>query len=108
MCYALRMADPLSLDDVRHVAKLARLRIDDAHLEEYRRQLSAILDHIAMIQRLDVEGVEPMAHPLDISNRLGADEPVEPMPLEALHANAPSTEGRFLAVPKVLDDGGDA
>ena len=100
------MPEPLSLSEVRHVAKLARLRLSDERLEEYRSQLSSILEHIAMLEELDVTGVEPMAHPRDITNRLAEDVVGEPMPLEALLANAPAVKDRFLAVPKVLDDEG--
>ena len=67
------MAQRLSIDEVRHVAKLARLRLTDEQLERYRGQLSAVLDHIAKLSELDVEGVEPMAHPSDLTNRLDDD-----------------------------------
>ena len=55
-----------------------------------------------------MDGVEPMAHPLHIVNRLDADEPKPAMDVSDFLRNAPATEGRFLAVPKVLADGGDA
>lgn len=92
----------LSLDEVRHVAKLARLRLSDAELEQYRRELSSVLDHIARISELDVEGVEPLAHPVDLVNRLADDQPGESLPVEMVLAIAPEIEGRYLAVPKVL------
>lgn len=92
------------MDEVRHVAKLARLRVDDVQLERYGEQLSAVLDHVAMIGRLDLAGVEPMAHPLDVTNRLDEDEVAPPMAIDDLLRNAPAAEGRFLAVPKVLGD----
>ena len=95
---------PLSLDEVRHVAKLARLRLNDSQLEEYRTQLSAILDHIEKLSELDVTGIEPMAHPTKITNRLDEDQITPSMPLEGLLRNAPMVENRYLAVPKVLAD----
>jgi aspartyl-tRNA(Asn)/glutamyl-tRNA(Gln) amidotransferase subunit C len=95
---------PLALEEVRHVAKLARLRLSEAQLEQYRTQLSAILDHIDTLSQLDVSGVEPLAHPTQITNRLDEDEVAAPMPLEHLLRNAPAAEDRFLAVPKVLAD----
>jgi aspartyl-tRNA(Asn)/glutamyl-tRNA(Gln) amidotransferase subunit C len=98
------MAEQLSLDQVRHVARLARLRLSDAELEIYRAQLAEVLAHLDTIAELDVSGVEPMAHPLDITNRLDNDEPRPSMPLDDLHRNAPAVENRFLAVPKVLGD----
>ncbi len=101
------MPEPLGIDEVRHVAKLARLRLDDEQLARYRSQLADVLDYVAKLNELDVEGVEPMAHPSDVSNRLAEDEVAPPMPVEALLANAPATEDHFLAVPKVLDDAGE-
>jgi aspartyl-tRNA(Asn)/glutamyl-tRNA(Gln) amidotransferase subunit C len=98
------MTDRLSLDEVRHVAKLARLRLTDEQLQQYRGQLSTILDHIAKLEALDVEGVEPMAHPGDLTNRLDADEVGAMLDLEQVLSIAPATESQFLAVPKVLTD----
>ncbi len=96
------MPSRLSLDEVRHVAKLARLRLSDEQLEQYRGQLSSVLDHIARISELDVEGVEPMAHPSDLVNRLDDDEPAESLSQQQILRIAPATEGQYLAVPKVL------
>lgn len=102
------MHEPLSLDEVRHVASLARLRLTDEETEQYRRELSTVLAHIDMLKKLDVEGVEPMSHPSDLTNRL-ADDVVEPsLDVETLLGGAPAVEGRFLTVPKVLGDGGGA
>lgn len=103
------MPEPLKLDEVRHVAKLARLRLTDAELEEYRVQLSSVLDHIALLNELDVTDVEPMARPTDAANRFDEDEVKPAMPIEQLLANAPAVEDVYIAVPKVLGgDGGGA
>lgn len=93
----------LSLDDVRHVARLARLRLADDDLERYREQLATVLDHIHALSGLDVADVEPLAHPTDATNRLDDDEVAPPLPVEAILAIAPAVEDRYLAVPKVLD-----
>ena len=98
------MAERLSIDEVRHVAKLARLRLTDEQLERYRGQLSAVLEHIAKLSELDVEGVEPMAHPSDLTNRFDDDVPGPMLPREKILGMAPATEGNYLAVPKVLVD----
>lgn len=102
------MTAPLSLDEVRHVARLARLRLTDRQLEEYRSQLATVLGHIATFSTLDVESVEPLAHPADVTNRLDDDTPASPLPVEQLLANAPAAESAYLLVPKVLptDDAG--
>ena len=96
------MADRLSLDEVRHVARLARLRLTDEELERYRGQLLTVLDHIAKLNELDVEGVEPMAHPSDLVNRLDDDRVAESMEPQRLLALAPAVVPPYLAVPKVL------
>ena len=96
----------LDLDEVRHVARLARLRLSDQELQLYRAQLSSVLDHIAKIRELDVEGVQPMAHPSDLTNRLDDDVVDEAMPRDVLLALAPEVQDSFLSVPKVLDGEG--
>ncbi len=98
------MAERLTIDEVRHVAKLARLRLTDAQLHLYRDQLSTVLGHIAKISELDVENVEPLTHPGDLTTRLDEDKVGESLPVETVLGLAPSTELDFLAVPKVLDD----
>ena len=98
------MAERLTIDEVRHVAKLARLRLTDQQLHRYRDQLSTVLAHIAKISELDVENVEPLTHPGDLTTRLDQDKVGESLPVETVLGLAPSTELDFLAVPKVLDD----
>ncbi len=92
----------LSIDDVRHVAKLARLALPEACLETLKSELVAILGHIGQLQSVDTKGLEPMAHPLTLVNRLREDVPEDPLPLSDALRNAPKREGDFIAVPKVL------
>lgn len=99
-------ASPLDLDAVRKIAALARLRPDDAALEGYRDDLASILGHVETLSALDVEGVEPMAHPLDTRNRLDPDEVSRSMPTDDLLRNAPAARGPYVDVPKVLGEGG--
>lgn len=94
--------EDLNEAQIRKVARLSRLALDDEAILVYREQLSSVLGHIALLNSLDVEGVEPMAHPLPLTNRLGDDEPIAGMSIDALLANAPMVEGDFIAVPKVL------
>ncbi len=96
----------LSIQEVEKVAKLARLKLDEIELELYTGQLSSILEHIARLEKLDIEGVEPMAHPIPLNNRLDEDVPGDPMPVDALLDNAPEVVEQFISVPKVL--GGDS
>ena len=103
------MDDPkvISIDVVQRVARLARLRPSAAEASRYLADLSSILDHVAQLHEVDVEGVEPMSYPATSSmtgNRLAIDEVQAPLPFAALELNAPSMEDRLLAVPKVIGD----
>ncbi|MDX2116317.1 MAG: Asp-tRNA(Asn)/Glu-tRNA(Gln) amidotransferase subunit GatC [Planctomycetota bacterium] len=94
----------LSADDVQRVARLARLALTPAQLEESRVQLAAILRYVEQLRELDLTGVEPMSHPGDANNRLDDDTPREPMARDAFLRIAPATEGDYLKVPKVLGE----
>ena len=96
------MGELLNLDEVRRVAKLARLKLSDEQLQQYRGELSSVLEHIAKLSELDVHNVEPMSHPHDLTNRLDEDEVIAPMGVEQLLQIAPAVQDQLLAVPKVL------
>ncbi len=98
-------SEQLTAAAVAHVAKLARLSPSVAEIERYRQQLGSILGHISKLREVDTKGVEPMAHPLELRNRLAADEPGTTLTVAELLANAPARTGDFIAVPKVLDEG---
>ena len=92
----------ISLDDVRHVAKLARLSLDEPRLVKLTGQLESILGYIAKIGEVDMAAVEPMAHALPLHNVLREDV-VEPgLSLDKVLANAPDTDPPFFKVPKVI------
>lgn len=93
----------LTIEQVRHVARLARLTLTAEEELRYARQLSAILDHAEQLGEVDTSGVEPTAHALGFSETLREDE-VRPSldPAKAL-ANAPATSGTAVAVPKIIE-----
>lgn len=95
------------IDDetVRKVAKLSRLKLKDEDVHRYATQLTSVLGYVAQLNEVNVAGVEPMAHPLPLSNVLREDAAQPSLPLEQVLANAPAKEGPFFAVPKVLDTG---
>lgn len=97
------MPDPLSLETVRHVAHLARLKLDDDQLEDCRFQLASVLDHVARLDDLDLDDVEPLTHPTQIFNHLDEDIVGPSLPADLILDLAPITEDRFIAVPKVID-----
>ena len=99
------MAEKITLDQVRHVAKLSRLSIPDDRLQKLAGQLESILQYINKIQSADVTGVEPMAHALPIKNVFREDVVEPSLTVEQVLQNAPDTDPPFFKVPKVI--GGD-
>ncbi len=92
---------PISREDVLHVARLARLEIPEAEIEGLSEQLGAILEAVGKVSELDLEGVEPTSHPLELVNQWGEDEPRPSLAREDALANAPDpAEGSF-RVPAV-------
>jgi aspartyl-tRNA(Asn)/glutamyl-tRNA(Gln) amidotransferase subunit C len=93
----------LSIDQVRWVAHLARLELSEAELPVMARHLGAILDYVNKLQQVNTEGVEPLAHGLDVHNVFREDEPAPSLTVDAALANAPDRRGDFFGVPAVLD-----
>lgn len=89
-------------DQVRHVAKLARLALNEQELQRIGGQLESILQYIAAIGKLDVANVTPMPHALPLHNVLREDIPGPTLTVEQVLQNAPQVDGPFFAVPKVL------
>ena len=86
-------------DELLHVALLARLQVPEDEVEQTAAQLSTILDHIARIEELDLDGVEPTAHVVEIDDALRADEPIEPLPRETVLEPAPEVQDEGFLVP---------
>jgi aspartyl-tRNA(Asn)/glutamyl-tRNA(Gln) amidotransferase subunit C len=84
---------------VLHVAKLARLRLDDEEVERMAGELSGILEHVDRISKLDLEGVEPTSHVVELENVLRPDEPRPSLPRERALANAPDATHAGFRVP---------
>ena len=95
----------LTSDDVKKVAKLARLSLDDAAVSRLTGQLESILGYVKHISQVDVTGVEPLAHALPVHNVLREDVPGPALPLDKVLQNAPDADAPFFKVPKVI--GGD-
>lgn len=93
----------LTTEEVRHIARLARLALSDEEVERYREQLSGILDHFQVLNDIDTSDVPPTAQSLEQSNVTRPDELRPSLPTEAVLANAPRTEDGYLRVRAVLD-----
>ncbi|MFN8035286.1 MAG: Asp-tRNA(Asn)/Glu-tRNA(Gln) amidotransferase subunit GatC [Acidimicrobiia bacterium] len=99
------MSSPISQDDVRHVARLARLALTDEEVERFTKQLGVILEHAASVSALDTADVPPTAHPLPLVNVLRADDPRPGIDRGEVLAAAPAAEDGRFRVPRILDAG---
>lgn len=93
----------MEIDEVRKVASLARLALTDQELSEYGTQLTQILGYVGILNEVDVEGVEPMPHAVDLQNVFRADCVIPSLDREAALTNAPRTDGRYFMVPQILE-----
>ena len=91
----------ITIKDVEHVAKLARLELTDEEKEKFTHQLDDVLEHVEKMNEVDTTGVEPMNHPIDFVNVTRKDEKIYENTREELMANAPDVEGDFFKVPKI-------
>lgn len=98
----------LSADEVRKVARLARLALSAEQVETYRAQLSGILSHMERLKELDLASVEPLSNVADAVNRLDEDVPGPTLGNDVLMKMAPEAAAPFLKVPKVIEEGGGA
>jgi|SRR5579864_4349636 len=94
---------PLSKDEVRHVAMLARLGLEPGEEEFYAEQLSGILGHIDRLQQLDTEAIPPTAQVVEVTNELRDDEPRPGLTQDQALANAPSAVDGYFRVPSIQD-----
>lgn len=86
-------------EQVLHVARLARLRLDEDEVEPMARELSAVLDHVAKIGELDLKDVPPTSHVVEVTGRLRDDEPCPSLPREVALDQAPAVSGDGFLVP---------
>lgn len=109
------MPDALSADDVRKIARLSKLELDESQIETERARLSAVLGYVQRLRELDLLGIEPMTHASDEGARLRDDTPGAPLDPSVLADLAPEvfetvdadgSAQRFIKVPGVLGEGG--
>lgn len=93
----------LTLEEVEHIAGLARLALTDEEKNRYRIQLSAILDYAARLQELDTLGIQPTSSVLPPSSRLRKDESLPGLEIDELLENAPEVEKNQFRVPPILE-----
>jgi aspartyl-tRNA(Asn)/glutamyl-tRNA(Gln) amidotransferase subunit C len=89
--------------DVRYVAHLARMHLTDAEAERFQAQLGHVLGYIDQLRELDVDGIEPTAHPRPACNVFREDTPGTTQPIDATAANAPRTREGLIIVPRIME-----
>lgn len=98
------MSARISRDDVAHVAKLARLSVDDDELDTFTAQLGAILEHAADVEALDLADVAPTSHPYPLVNVLRSDQVGPTLEPEVALSQAPQAEDHRFRVPTILGE----
>ncbi|MDA8387339.1 MAG: Asp-tRNA(Asn)/Glu-tRNA(Gln) amidotransferase subunit GatC [Nitrospiraceae bacterium] len=89
--------------DVLKIAALSRLALTGEEVRLYSGQLSAILEHVGKLKELDIQGVAPTSHVLDLRNVMREDRTSPCLPAEDVLANAPDREGDFYRVPRIIE-----
>ena len=92
----------ISMDEVLHVARLARLALTDDEVDRLTDELAAILDAVGIVAELDLADVPATSHPLDVVNVWDDDEPRESLGLDDVFANAPARDGDLFRVPPTV------
>ncbi len=98
------MKETITEQQVKHVAKLARLNLNDDEIKMFTRQLGDILGYVEKLNELDTEGIEPTAHAAPLKNVLREDKAGAGIGIESVLKNAPARDGNFFTIPKVLGD----
>ena len=93
----------VSKEDVKHIANLSKLNLTDEELEKYTTELSDIVNFANELSNIDVDGLKPTAHILDIKNVFRKDEVQPSYDREEILKNAPSKDAGCVSVPKVVE-----
>lgn len=93
----------ISVDQVKHVAHLARLAITEEEAEKFTKQLDAIITFAEQLNELDTENVEPTSHVLELKNVLREDIPQKGLPREEVLKNAPEQQDGQIKVPAIIE-----
>jgi aspartyl-tRNA(Asn)/glutamyl-tRNA(Gln) amidotransferase subunit C len=96
--------DPLSRQDIAHLARLARLAVTDEELDLFAGQLEAVLDAVAQVGKADVADVPPTTHAVPMTNVMRPDVVTPSLPREVILAEAPAAEDDRFQVPRILGE----
>ncbi len=102
------MTSALDPQQVRKIARLARIRLSDDEQQMFAEQLSRIVAYVGKLNQLDLKDVPPLSHALPVANVFRDDEPHQSLSADEALANAPQRTDRCFKVPRVLDEGSSA
>lgn len=94
----------ITLDEVKHVARLARLALDEGEIVTLQGELNALLGHFADIVGVDLTGIEPAAHAVPLQNVWADDVPRPGLSREAALRNAPASRAGLFVVPMIIEE----
>jgi aspartyl-tRNA(Asn)/glutamyl-tRNA(Gln) amidotransferase subunit C len=94
----------VTIKDVEHIAKLAKLEFTGDEMEKFTHQINQILDYVEQLNKLDTADVEPLSHVIQLSNVFRTDEAKPSTSTDEALKNAPSKNEEFFKVPKVIGD----
>jgi aspartyl-tRNA synthetase len=97
------LSERITIRRVRHVAKLARLKLSESEANTFQNDLNSILEYVETLQQIDTQNVRPMSHVLKLSNVWREDRPGAPRRTDALLSNAPQREDDYFKVPKIIE-----
>jgi len=93
----------ITVEEVEHVARLARLALDKDAIDTITGQMGSILDYVEKLNQLDTEGIEPTAHVVSVENAFRDDVVTASLETETVLANAPDTAPGYFRVPKIIE-----
>ncbi|MED3824428.1 Asp-tRNA(Asn)/Glu-tRNA(Gln) amidotransferase subunit GatC [Priestia flexa] len=93
----------ISVEQVKHVAHLARLAVTDEEAALFTKQLDAIITYAEQLDELDTTNVKPTSHVLDVKNVMREDKPAKGLPVEDVMKNAPDHKDGYIRVPTILE-----
>lgn len=99
------MATNLDRETVLRVARLARLKLADAEIDDYSQKLGTILKYVEQLNEVVTDDVEPMAHAVELKNVFREDVVHPSLPRDLALGNAPKSDGQYFLVPQIIDSG---
>jgi len=96
----------ITIQDVEHIAKLARLKLTEEEKSRFQKELGKIIEYFDQLKKLNTEGVPPNTHVVPLENVLREDKITPSLPVDEALANAPDRKGNYFRVPKVVEKEG--